>query len=172
MRIILETERVYLRELTPDDAESFWKLNADPEVIGYTGDEPFESVEVAHRFLEQYDHYRKYGFGRWAVILKSDHTFLGWCGLKYTEEKQEVDVGYRFFRKYWGMGYATESARACNEYGFKEIKLSAIVGRSMKSNTASVKVLEKIGMTFDRYFDFNGVEGMIFCIRNPYRNES
>ena len=79
---ILETPRLGLREITTADAEQAYLLNLDPEVIKYTGDEPFSSIEAARAFLEKYDHYKKYGFGRWAVIRKEDRSLLGWCGLK------------------------------------------------------------------------------------------
>src|SRR5437868_543478 len=110
---ITETPRLHLREITVDDAKNAYELNLDPEVIKYTGDGPFSSIEDARDFLSKYDHYKKYGFGRWAVINKTDNDFLGWCGLKYTEEKNEFDVGFRFFKKHWNKGYATESAKAC-----------------------------------------------------------
>ena len=71
---ILETQRLYLRELTPDDAEQAYLLNLDPDVIKYTGDKAFDSVESTNLFLHNYDHYHKYGFGRWAVIQKTEST--------------------------------------------------------------------------------------------------
>jgi len=77
MNFRLETERLYLREITADDAQLAYELNLDEEVIRYTGDGPFESVEEARDFLSKYDHYQKYGFGRWGVIRKSDNEFLG-----------------------------------------------------------------------------------------------
>jgi RimJ/RimL family protein N-acetyltransferase len=109
---IAETERLWLREFNPGDAKSFYLLNLDPEVIKYTGDDSFINIEEAEKFLLNYDHCRKHGFGRWAVMRKTDNTFLGWCGLKYIEDIDEYDIGFRFFKKYWGYGYATESAKA------------------------------------------------------------
>lgn len=161
---MFESKRLILRELTPEDAEQFYLLNTDHEVIRYTGDEPFESIESAKQFLEKYDQYQKYGFGRWAVILKADNSFLGWCGLKYTLEKDEVDVGFRFFRKYWNLGYATESAQVSLETGREKFGINEIVGRAMKENLASVKVLEKIGLTYFEDFNFDGCEGVIYKI--------
>lgn len=163
--IILETERLYLREMTPEDAESAYLLNLDPEVIRYTGDNPFESVEDAKTFLEKYTHYRQYGFGRWAVILKETGEYLGWCGLKYTPELDEFDIGYRFMQKFWGFGYATEAAEACMQYGFEKLGIPVIVGRAMPENTASVRVLEKIGLTYleNRFTD--GTEEVIYIKR-------
>ncbi len=159
---ILETQRLYLREITPEDAEYAYGLNLDPEVIKYTGDEPFESVSSARTFLENYDQYKKYGFGRWAVINKTDHEFLGWCGLKYTADLNEVDIGFRFFKKHWNRGYATESAKACLDLGFNNFGILNIVGRAMKENFRSIAVLEKIGMIYCRPYDFEGEQGVIY----------
>ena len=163
---ILETPRLYLREMTVDDAESAYQLNLDPEVIKYTGDEAFESIESAKNFLKNYDHYKKYGFGRWAVIDKSNHAFLGWCGLKYTVELDEFDIGFRFFKKYWNNGYATESSKACITFGFDKFKMPKIVGRAMTENIGSIKVLEKIGLHFLESYNFEGEKGVIYIIEN------
>ncbi|MBL7944006.1 MAG: GNAT family N-acetyltransferase [Flavobacteriales bacterium] len=164
---ILETERTYMREMTVHDAENAFVLNSDPEVIKYTGDAPFESVEAARVFLENYDHYRKFGFGRWAVINKSDESFMGWCGLKYTAELDEFDVGFRFLRMYWNRGFATETAKACIGLGFERFQMKEIVGRSMKENYGSIRVLEKCGMTYSGEFDFDGHAGIMFKIVCP-----
>ncbi len=162
--MIITTPRLNLRNLTPADAESFYLLNADPEVIRYTGDDAFADIEAARKFLEGYDHYEKYGFGRWAVIRKEDGEFLGWCGLKYTPETDEFDIGFRFFKKYWNQGYATEAAKACLDHGLHDLKIKTIIGRAMKANTASIKVMEKIGMTYWKPMDFHGGEGVVYRI--------
>jgi [ribosomal protein S5]-alanine N-acetyltransferase len=145
---ILETARLVLREFTTEDAQSAYLLNLNPEVIKYTGDAPFENVEAAKKFLSQYNHYQKYGFGRWAVLDKSNQTFLGWCGLKYTPELNEFDIGYRFLQQHWGKGYATESAQACVKFGFNSLGMQEIVGRALQENKASIRVLQKIGLQF------------------------
>lgn len=160
--MIITTPRLNLRQLTPADAERFYLLNADPEVIRYTGDAAFAAMDEAKEFLEGYNHYEKYGFGRWAVIRKEDNEFLGWCGLKYTPETDEYDIGFRFFKKYWNQGYATEAAKACLDYGLNDLGMKTIIGRAMKANSASIKVLEKIGMTYY----FHGDEGVVYRIVN------
>ncbi len=154
--MILKTERLYLRELTPADAKHFHDLNADPLVVRYTGDPPFENVAAARGFLNNYEQYNKYGYGRWAVLIKENDEWIGWCGLKYVPEYEDTDIGYRFFRKHWGKGYATESAQASLEYGFETLKLKKIVGRSFKENTASICVLEKIGLQFEKEILLDG----------------
>ncbi|MBK7811423.1 MAG: GNAT family N-acetyltransferase [Saprospiraceae bacterium] len=161
---ILETERLYLREMTIDDAENAYFLNLDPEVLRFTGDEPFESIEKARSFLENYDHYRKYGFGRWAMILKSTHEFIGFCGLKYTEEENEFDIGFRLLKNHWNKGYATEAAKACLDLGFSKFDMKEIVGRVMKENMASIRVLEKLGLRFHHSILIDGQEELIYKI--------
>jgi RimJ/RimL family protein N-acetyltransferase len=161
---ILETDRLYLREMTPDDAEQAYLLNLDPEVVKYTGDVAFKSIAEAKTFLENYSHYKEYGFGRWAVIAKANDEYLGWCGLKYTKDLDEFDIGFRFFKKHWNKGYATEAAKACIEIGFTKFGMKTIVGRVMQANIGSIKVLEKIGLTFDKTFDFDGQAGLLYKI--------
>jgi ribosomal-protein-alanine N-acetyltransferase len=143
--MIAQTSRLYLRELNPEDAENFYLLNLDPDVIQYTGDSSFSSIEEAKKFLEYYDHYEKHGFGRWAVIRSTDEAFLGWCGLKYSPELNEVDLGFRFYKSFWNQGYATEAASLCLELGFGKFGMNRIVGRAMSENLASIRVLEKVG---------------------------
>ncbi len=161
---ILESERLYLRELTLDDAENMYRLNNDVEVLKFTGDVPFSSVEAAKIFLKNYESYKRYGFGRWAVIKKSDEKFIGWCGLKYSPNTDEYDIGFRFLKKYWNKGFATESAKACVEFGFRKFEMKVIVGRAMKENICSIRVLEKIGLIYVKPFDFDGEEGLIYQI--------
>lgn len=162
MKEIIETERLFLRELNVNDAESFYRLNLDKDVLKYTGDKPFENIENSKEFLEKYNHYEKYGFGRWAVINKENGKFLGWCGLKFTEIRNEYDIGFRFFKKYWNKGYATESAKSCIDYGINKLQLTEILGRAMRENQASIRVLEKIGLEYNRDFDFEGNKGVIY----------
>ena len=118
MKKILETDRLLLRELTVKDAVNFYKLNENPNVIKYTGDSAFEDIEEACSFLQNYKDYEVNGYGRWAVINQSSYEFLGWCGLKYDNSKDETDIGFRFFEEHWNKGLATESAAACLQYGF------------------------------------------------------
>ncbi|KAA9345915.1 GNAT family N-acetyltransferase [Adhaeribacter soli] len=148
MKKILETERLVLREIEPTDAEVLYNLNLDPEVIRYTGDSPFASVAETETFLTNYADYRKFGYGRWGVIRKEDDEFLGWCGLKYHPDENYTDLGYRFFRKFWGFGYATEAAKGCLAYGFNKLNLDYLIGTVMHENLSSVNVLEKAGLQY------------------------
>ncbi len=161
----LETERCFLHILTSNYAPDFYNLNLDPDVLKYTGDKPFENLESAKKFLDEYDQYEKYGVGRLAVINKTNLKFIGWCGLKYSDDKDEYDIGFRFYKEFWNMGYASETAQKCIEFGFKDLKIQSIVGRAMEDNIASIKVLEKIGMTFKKQNDFNNQKWVIYEIK-------
>jgi len=161
MKKILETERLILRELEVTDAENFWKLNSDIEVIKHTGDSSFKSIEQAKIFLQNYQDYKTNGFGRWVVVIKESLEFIGWCGLKLNEEK-DIDIGFRFFRKHWNKGYATESAMAVIDYGFKHLGMEEIIGRSAMENVASVKVLKKLNMKFLKIDNCEGIENSVY----------
>ncbi len=161
MNVIAETNRLILREFILSDAEHLFNLNSDAKVLKYTGDSPFSSIEEAEMFLRNYADYQKNGYGRWAVISKKSNAFLGWCGLKFNEEHL-TDLGFRFFQKEWGKGYATESAFASLDYGFNTLKLDYIVGRASLENPASIKVLEKLGMKMIKTGDFEGVKNAAY----------
>ena len=150
MKVILETDRLLLREFVEDDAESFFKLNNYPEVVRFVPDKPLLNVEQARQTL--IDHpiadYRRYGFGRGACILKSTGEQIGFAGLKYLDELGEVDVAYRLLPAHWGQGLATEVALASVRYGFAALGLKRIIGLVMPKNIASVRVLEKTGLRY------------------------
>ncbi|MEZ2414485.1 GNAT family N-acetyltransferase [Muriicola sp. E247] len=151
MKIIIETERLVLREITLDDQEEMFKLYSDPEVQKYTGEPVVTSMEEMKKAIElRILNYKKYGYGRWATVLKSGKQFVGWAGLAYLPEFDEVDLGYRFLPEFWGSGLATEASRAILNYGFDVLKLNKIVAIAMKENKASIRVMEKVGMEFDK----------------------
>jgi [ribosomal protein S5]-alanine N-acetyltransferase len=158
--IQIETPRLILREFSPTDAEQMFQLNSDPDVIKYTGDSPYPSVEVARNSLIKYDQYRKYNRGRLAMITRDTSEFLGWCGLKYLEDTNETDLGFRLHKKFWNKGYASEAGNACLDYGFTTLNLPVIIAHAMNENKASIHVLEKLGMKFTKDFDFDGNKGV------------
>ena len=165
---ILETDRLYLREFILDDAVHFYKMNADPDVLRYTGDDEFESVEDARNFLNQYDQFKIYKMSRWAVCLKATDEFLGWCGLKFHPLENYVEVGYRFYKKHWGNGYATESVKASIQYGFQSLKLKTIFAHAHIDNSLSHRVIKKCGFTFVTEDKYDGMPAKLFKIETPF----
>ena len=162
MTTFAKTERLILREILPEDRDGMFELDSDPMVHQYLGNKPVKSIEEVDEIIafvrQQYD---DYGIGRWAVIEKSSGNFVGWSGLK--REQIEVngyrdyyDLGYRLIRKYWGNGYATESAQAALAYGFNHLNLPKIYAAADIANKASNAILTKLGFTKVSTFDFNG----------------
>ncbi len=149
MHLVFETPRLLLRRFTEFDAPLILELNSDPEVVKYLHEPTLENDADAKKILTdiilpQYQN----NLGRWAIHTKGNNEFIGWCGLKYRPQLDEIDLGYRLMKKAWGKGYATEAAKHTLDHGFNELKLKLITGRAHIENTASIKVLEKIGMHF------------------------
>ena len=146
----LDTARLLLREFVEDDVEAFYRLATDPLVTRYTGDGGVKSVEEALAILRANPlaDYSQFGFGRWACVLQSTGEVIGFCGLKYLQDLQEVDIGYRFLSAHWGKGLATEAGAKTLQYGFDTLKHEQIIGLVLPDNIASVRVLQKLGLIF------------------------
>lgn len=144
--IIVETERVLLREFTERDAEAVLAFNGDPRVMQYTGEPVWGDLHEARRRLREYPDYRRHGYGRWAIVHKADRMVVGFNGLKYLDELGETDLGYRLAHRYWGRGLATESSLGVLRYGFDNLGLQRIVALVLPEHTASIRVLQKVGM--------------------------
>jgi RimJ/RimL family protein N-acetyltransferase len=144
MSAVAITDRLTLRRLELSDAASLMELNSDPEVLRFTGEKQFNSVDDAEALVAELGtRYENHGFGRWAVMRQSDDRFLGWCGLRRIP-REGVDLGFRLHRDCWGQGYATEAARACVELAFGEYALPFLLGRAVKENHASIAILKKL----------------------------
>ena len=154
----IETERLILRPHTIEDILPAYEMNLDTEVSKYTGDGGVVSLsEIERRIKEDVmGDYAKYGFGRFAVELKSKNKFIGFAGLKYLEDLDEVDLGYRLMSEYWGKGYATEASRACVKFGFEVLELDRVIALVMPDNEASINVLLKLGFKFDTFIEEDG----------------
>lgn len=148
MIVLFQSTRLLFRQFTLDDADLIVELNSDPAVMQYLHEPPTtkENAEEVLRniILPQYES----GLGRWAVHLKYTQEFIGWCGLKFIKEKNEIDLGYRFKKQYWGKGYATEAAQTCISYAFAHLNIQKIIARAHVENSASLHVIEKCGMRF------------------------
>lgn len=173
MNIKLETERLILRPVTLDDAQDFFEMDSNPNVHKYLGNNPVTSIEQSKAWIEDIlDQYDNYGMGRLAVVKKDTNEFLGWCGLKYErvvrKEFDYYDIGYRFKEQHWGKGYATESAIASLNYGFKDLKLKEICGAAEADHAASNYILKKIGMQPSGTFTFDGSLCNWYTSLNPY----
>ncbi len=149
---ILETERLLLRQLTFDDATFIIELLNDPSFIQNIGDRKVRTVEDAQAYVLNgpVASYAKNGFGLSLVILKAMGESIGMCGLIKRDALEDVDIGYAYLPRYWSKGYAVEAALAMKAYAKETVQLKRLVAIVDPANTGSIRVLEKLGMKFEK----------------------
>ncbi|MEM9159155.1 MAG: GNAT family N-acetyltransferase [Verrucomicrobiota bacterium] len=150
-KVVLETQRLYLREMTDQDFGVLFEVLSDPETMRYYPT-PYTEEKVRYwidRFCESYV---KNGFGLWIVVEKETGVVVGDCGLilQSLEGVDEVEIGYHFNKKYWGRGYATEAAAGCRQYAFEELGLKRVISLIRPENKPSWRVAERNGMKIER----------------------
>ncbi|RYV01721.1 N-acetyltransferase [Shewanella sp. OPT22] len=165
---IAESKRLELREFSKNDVNGFFELNNDPIVLKYTGDSPFRDKLEVMQFIDNYQHYDENGFGRWSVYLKENDQYIGFCGLRKCHISEDVDIGFRIKRAFWGQGYASEAADLCLRLGFKRFALNDIVARAMEDNQASHALIKKLGMTFESCYQERGKKWLKYSINQQH----
>ena len=145
--MILETKRLYLREMNPSDFNSLCRILQDEKAM-YAYEGAFSDQEVQEWLDRQIYRYQKWNFGLWAAVLKETDKMIGQCGLTMQQWKdQEVlEIGYLFERSHWHQGYATEAAKACKQYAFEKLNAGEVCSIIRDSNTASQNVAMRNGM--------------------------
>ena len=153
VNIMIETERIYLREMVQSDFADLCEILQDAQTM-YAYEHAFSDVEVQTWLKRQFDRYAKLGFGLWAVIDKQTNCFVGQVGLTIqdVEGTDELEIGYLVKRKYWHKGYATEAAKACKDYAFEHLKANRVVSIIRDTNYASQNVAKRVGMQLEKQF--------------------
>jgi [ribosomal protein S5]-alanine N-acetyltransferase len=149
---VLSTLRLSLRRLTEEDAEFILELLNDAAFIRFIGDKGVRNLDDARGYIltGPIASYEQHGFGLWLVALKAVNTPVGICGLLKRETLPDADIGFAFLPAYRAQGYALESAAAVLEYSRSILGLERIVAIVDPENAGSLRLLEKIGMSFDR----------------------
>ena len=155
---VLETNRLTLREFSTEDAPFILRLLKEPSFIRFIGDKGVQNLDDARQYILDGPmvSYARNGFGLFLVQLKANEQPIGMCGLLKRETLADVDIGFAFVPEFWKMGYAFESAAAVFSYAKDVLKLPRIVAITNKDNEASGKLLEKLGMRFDRLITLSG----------------
>jgi RimJ/RimL family protein N-acetyltransferase len=150
--IIAETERLVLRRMTLDDADFILELVNEPSWLEYIGDKGVGTIEDARRYIASgpLAMYARLGFGLYLTVLKADATPIGICGLLKRDTLDDVDIGYALLRRFGGHGYAYEAAAATLVHGRQAFGLTRIIAIAAPRNLRSVRLLEKLGLGFER----------------------
>lgn len=168
--MIVESERLYLREMKQSDYKALCKMLQDNEVM-YAYEGAFSDEESQNWLTNQMTRYQKNGFGLWAVILKESGEMIGQCGLTIQNVKnsQVLEIGYLFQKKYWHQGYAIEAATLCKDYAFEVLNYHEVYSIIRDNNIASQKVALRNGMikvdTITKHYKGVDMPHFVYCIR-------
>ncbi|MBE9004241.1 GNAT family N-acetyltransferase [Fortiea sp. LEGE XX443] len=158
----IETPRLRLRHFITEDFDDLFRLYTDAEVMKYLSPRNQEQTQASlHKHIQ---HWQQYNFGMWAVIHKDSGRMIGRCGLGFLDNTPEVELGYVFDKSYWRMGVGTEAATATIKYGFEQVRLNRIVAIAHPKNIASVRVIQKVGMKYEKNARFYNVDVVYYAI--------
>ena len=151
--MILETERLYLREMQQSDYTALCKILQDKDVM-YAYEHAFDDIEVQAWLDKKIKRYHDFGFGLWAVILKESEEMIGQCGITMQDcdNKQVPEIGYLFQKAFWHMGYASEAAISCKKYAFETLNFDEVFSIIRDTNLASQNVALQNGMSKKDHF--------------------
>ncbi|MDX2042383.1 MAG: GNAT family N-acetyltransferase [Acidobacteriota bacterium] len=162
---ILETERLLLRRITHDDLDDLLQIWGDAETMSLFP-KTLNRQEMAEWIDRNLKRYEDFGHGIWAVILKDGQQFVGDCGLviQDVEGVQEMEVGYHFNKKFWGLGLAAEAARSCMGYASTTLNRRRIISMIRPENLASRRVAERNGLKIEKEIFWRGFQHYIYSI--------
>jgi len=160
--VILETERLVLREFDLEDTDSLFQVLGDPlAMLFYPA--PFSRIEVDDWIRRNRARYRDVGFGMWAMLRKDSGELIGDCGCFIRELYGDVEceLAWHVRRDFWGKGYASEAAQHCIEYAFSKLGIVRVIALVRPENRSSCRVAEKSGMTCERVIFWRGYDDSV-----------
>ena len=172
--MVLETERLFLRPLTVDDAEFILTLLNDPSFLRYIGDKQVRNLEDARRYILNgpVASYEQNGFGLQLVELKDGQTPIGICGVLKRKELPDPDIGFALLPAFCNKGFGFESASAVMKDARERLKLTRILAITSLDNDASIQLLERLGFSFERVMELTeGGEQLKLFIHQPVANK-
>jgi RimJ/RimL family protein N-acetyltransferase len=165
---VLQTQRLILRRMNPADAPFILRLVNEPSWLRFIGDKGVRNLDDACDYIRKgpMDMYQRHGFGLYVVELKADGVPIGTCGLIKRDALPDVDIGFAFLPQFWGRGYAYEAAAAVLEHGKTAFGLARIVAITSLDNDSSIRLLEKMGMAFERVLEITPNDPVKLFARN------
>ncbi len=170
--MVLETSRLWLREMEQSDYSELCKILQDEDVM-YAYEGVFSDAEVQEWLDKQIKNYKELGFGLWAVMLKGTYDMIGQCGLTMQNysDTQVLEVGYLFQKSFWSKGYATEAATACRDYAYEKLNATQVFSIIRDTNIASQNVAKRNGMaivdTFVKHYRGIDMPHFLFSVKRP-----
>jgi RimJ/RimL family protein N-acetyltransferase len=163
MPLEMETERLILRQFRESDLDAFAEICGDPQVMRYIGEfKPLDRMGAWRGIALQLGHWQLRGYGMWAVEEKASGRLIGRVGLWKPEGWPELEVGWMLHRAYWGRGFASEAGRASIDAAFRVLGVDHLISIIHPENTASMRVAERVGETFERTWVLHGLELRIY----------
>jgi [ribosomal protein S5]-alanine N-acetyltransferase len=162
----IETQRLILREFQKEDLQELAPILADPLVMKFSPNGIHSLSQTKARIEGFITCYKEFGFGKWATLFKESNELIGYCGIAVDriDDRDEKELGYRLDSRFWGKGLATEAASLALQYGFQQFNLPYVLGIVERENVASARVLQKIGMRYERTTVFHEVEMNVYRI--------
>ncbi len=174
MDLIIETERLIMREMRHEDAEALFEMDSNPNVHKYLWQKPFTTIDEIHNYIDLVrSQYTTNKIGRFSTIIKETNELIGWTGIKFVNDHVEngntnfYDYGYRLNERFWNKGYATEASKVWLAYGFNQMNIQEMNAYTHAENGASNHVLQKVGFNFiANYPDEQGVTWKWWQLKN------
>lgn len=169
----LETERLFVRRFSVDDAQFILTLLNEPSFIRYIGDKKVRNVEDARQYIlnDPVASYERNGFGLCLVELKESHTPIGMCGLLKRDELPDPDIGFAFLPDFWNKGFALEASTAVLNDARERLRLQRILAITSLDNDASIKLLERLGFTFEKLMNLSADREQVRLYLRTYAEE-
>jgi ribosomal-protein-alanine N-acetyltransferase len=158
----LETEHLILRRFHEGDVQALYLLGSIPAITRYTQSRPFASLDEARALMvaAPFHDYATHGYGRFACVWKATGAVIGFSGVKYVPEFDDNELGYRFLPEYWGRGLATEAGQASIDFARSSVGLSRLIALVHPDNTASARVVTKLGFAVEKQVRYSGLPGV------------
>lgn len=166
MNIIVETDRLIIRELKGDDILSLYKIESDPRIIQYIPWSKLCTFDECKRQIKKYiNNYKKYKLNTWAVVIKETNELIGITQLIYSNKIKGVELGTKISPEFWSKGYASELSKGIVDYGLNELYIDEITAVTDINNAGAIKSLINIGMTLKKYGYYNGAEAVFYSMK-------
>jgi RimJ/RimL family protein N-acetyltransferase len=164
--IVLETERLFLRGLKPEDAQFILALLNEPSFLRFIGDKKVRTIQDAEQYIQNgpVASYERHGFGLCLVELKDTHTPIGICGLLKRDELPDPDIGFAFLPDFWNKGFAFESAAAVMNDARERLNLNRVLAITNQDNEPSIKLLQKLGLQIERTIKLSTDSSELFLL--------